>query len=98
MTSSSERVAPKSPHARFIPREEVQSFEAWKPGALGGGAPQAGAAAARPAADPETARAALKMARDQGYHDGYRDGLAALDAFRQSFAAQVTSQVGALLA
>ena len=39
----------------------------------------------------------LNAARQGGYHDGYRDGLAALDSFKQSFAAQTTAQVGALV-
>ena len=28
---------PASPYSRFIPREELNSFAAWKPGALSGG-------------------------------------------------------------
>ena len=37
------------------------------------------------------------MARQGGYHDGYRDGLAALESFKQSFAAQTTAQIGGLM-
>src|SRR6185369_13035937 len=40
--------------------------------------------------------AQLHAARQGGYQDGYRDGLAALEQFKQSFAAQVTAQLGAL--
>ncbi len=40
---------------------------------------------------------ALAAARQSGYQDGYRDGTAALDNFKQSFASQITSQVGALM-
>lgn len=39
----------------------------------------------------------LKTARTQGYNDGYRDGLAALDAFKQQWAAQTSQQVGAVI-
>jgi flagellar assembly protein FliH len=35
--------------------------------------------------------------RQTGYQDGYRDGLVALDGFKQSYAAQVTAQVGAIV-
>lgn len=37
-------------------------------------------------------------ARNQGYQDGYRDGLAALESFKQAHASQVSAQVGQLLA
>jgi flagellar assembly protein FliH len=33
----------------------------------------------------------------EGYQNGYRDGLVALESFKQTFAAQTTAQVGALL-
>ena len=96
--------AKASLYARFIPREELGSFAAWTPGALGadavGGGEPAGQRPVRaerradPPADPS---AALKAARNQGYHDGYRDGLVALEGFKQSFALQTTNQVGSLL-
>ena len=35
-------------------------------------------------------------ARQSGYQDGYRDGLAGLDAFKQSYAGQASAQIGAL--
>lgn len=41
--------------------------------------------------------AALEQARQAGYHDGYRDGLSALEAFKVSFTAQTTAQVSALV-
>ena len=92
-----------APYARFIPREELNSFAAWHPGDLAGGpAPQAHV---QRAADPapkvdvaEQLAAQLRAARQSGYQDGYRDGLVALDGFKQSFAAQTTAQIGALLA
>lgn len=91
---------PSSLYTRFIPREELDSFSAWTPGSLGGDGAPAGAAA--PSAEPSLSAEQiiaeqLNAARQGGYHDGYRDGLAALDSFKQSFAAQTTAQVGALL-
>ena len=157
-----------TPYTRFIPREELRSYAAWRPGSFGdsavlappswaqgiGAAPPEvhgqgelhdslpglppGAAWGRRAsdwvaptatapaadkrraaptpADPDLAdppmpgppqatldelRAELQAdtarqvaaARTQGYQDGYRDGLVALDSFKQSFAAQVSAQV-----
>ena len=89
-------------YARFIPREELSSFAAWNPGALGGGPePSAGtprAAAEAPKADPaELLAAQLRAARQSGYQDGYRDGLVALEGFKQSFASQTTAQIGLLV-
>lgn len=78
-----------SPYTRFIPREELESFSTWTPGALSG-EPQPPAA--------KTAASEQGAARQAGYQDGYRDGLVALDAFKQSYAAQTTAQVGTLLA
>jgi flagellar assembly protein FliH len=92
-----------SPYARFIPREELSAFSAWKPGALSGEVPpgmdrRRGVTAPEAAAPPMPDTAALvHAARQQGYQDGYRDGLVALEGFKQSFALQTTSQVGALL-
>jgi flagellar assembly protein FliH len=109
MTSSKVRNIPlpadgarAASYARFIPREELSSFAAWNPGALGGGpAPAAGAPRAAPEApapDPaEQLAAQLRAARQSGYQDGYRDGLVALEAFKQSFASQTTAQIGLLM-
>jgi flagellar assembly protein FliH len=97
---------PASPYARFIPREELNSFAAWKPGALTGNedAPQAPVQRAEPPAPPappkpspeEELAAHVKAARTAGYQDGYRDGLVALDGFKQSYASQITTQIGAI--
>ncbi len=109
MTSSKPKNIPSpsegaraSAYARFIPREELNSFAAWNPGALGGGhAASASAQAAAPDAPPadpaEQLAAQLRAARQSGYLDGYRDGLVALEAFKQSFASQTTAQIGLLL-
>lgn len=94
MTSSSS-------YSRFIPREELGDFEAWKPGSLNarGARPET---PPPPAAPPEPTadewRAKIAAARQEGYQAGYRDGLVALEGFKQSFAQQATSQIGALLA
>ena len=39
----------------------------------------------------------MRAARQAGYQDGYRDGLVALEGFKQSFASQTTTQVGTLV-
>lgn len=96
-----------SSYARFIPREELQSFAAWSPDALqGANTPQrlpVSAPAvvvtptpptAPPAFDPQQL---LHAARQSGYQDGYRDGMAALEAFKQSFAQQMSAQIGHLV-
>jgi flagellar assembly protein FliH len=92
---------PASPYARFIPREELDSFSAWTPGSLGGDDGQRSGMAAPPAQPQRSAEEIvaeqLNAARQGGYQDGYRDGLTALESFKQSFAAQTTAQVGALL-
>ncbi len=89
-------------YARFIPREELNSFAAWNPGDLAGGpppnAPMARAAEEAPKVDVAAQlKAQLHAARQAGYQDGYRDGLVALDGFKQSFAMQTSAQIGALL-
>jgi flagellar assembly protein FliH len=92
-----------SAYARFIPREELSSFEAWNPSALSGADPSA--TAGMPTAEPEAPTlsvaeqlaAQLRAARQSGYQDGYRDGLAALEGFKQSYAAQITAQLGRLV-
>jgi flagellar assembly protein FliH len=86
-----------TPYTRFIPREELGDFAAWKPGSLAG---EQAAAAPAPPAEPSTDewRSRVAAARQAGYQDGYRDGLVALEGFKQSFASQATSQIGALLA
>lgn len=78
-------------HHRFIPREELQGFASWKPGAFGGAA--AGAAVAEA---PEQ-QALVHAAHQTGYQEGYRDGLAALENFKRSVLQQNAAQFGALL-
>jgi flagellar assembly protein FliH len=98
-----------TPYTRFIPREELGDFASWTPGAFAGvggaagagpvgGRPQPTAAATQP---PEPSAAEwqqrIAAARQAGYQDGYRDGLAALENFKSAFAQQATAQIGALL-
>jgi flagellar assembly protein FliH len=91
-------------YARFIPREELSSFAAWSPGDLAGAGPAPASSGAAAAAEPATPvdpvqqqAEAVKQARQSGYQDGYRDGLVALEGFKQSFAHQATLQVGQLV-
>ena len=95
---------PANSYSRFIPREELNSFAAWTPGSLSGGneTPNTGVHRPEPPAPPapnpvDELMAQLKQVRQTGYQDGYRDGLVALEGFKQSFAAQATAQIGALL-
>jgi flagellar assembly protein FliH len=112
MTSSRPAHGP----GRFIPREQLQGFASWRPGALGGAAampepplqappdpkastappPEPAAPAPPPGLSPAEHRAAVAAARQAGYADGYRDGLVALDSFKQSYAQQVSGQLGSL--
>lgn len=95
----------KSNYARFIPREELNGFASWKPGALSG-ADEAVSGVQRaepppppapPMPSPEQILAEhVRQARNGGYQDGYRDGLVALEGFKQSFATQMTAQMGIL--
>lgn len=81
---------------RFIPREELGAFAAWRPGTLGGEPGHVGARADA-AAPVETLQAQLAAVRQAGYQDGYRDGLAALESFKASFARANNERIGALL-
>jgi flagellar assembly protein FliH len=96
-SSSSRREGAASPYSRFIPREELGRVEAWTPGAFGTG--RKAAAEPAPPAEPnaEQWRAQVAAARQAGYEDGYRDGLVALEGFKQSHAAQMSAQLGALV-
>jgi len=112
MTSSSDRrpergflnvpppegAKPASPYTRFIPREELGPVQAWQPGAFGVVRPRPtkpDGEAAGPTAEQWQAR--IEAAKRQGYEDGYRDGLVALEGFKKSHSAQVSAQVGQLV-
>ncbi|MBL0088333.1 MAG: flagellar assembly protein FliH [Ideonella sp.] len=90
-------------YTRFIPREELQDFASWRPGNFGPGFNEPPLAEEpepeAPAPEPSTEEwlAEVNAARQGGYQDGYRDGLVALDSFKQSFAQQMSGQFGVLL-
>jgi len=89
----------RASYARFIPREELGEFASWTPGSFGGFEPPSRKAAApepeEPAGPtPEEWAAQVDAARQQGYEQGYRDGMAALEAFKKSHAEQVNAQLG----
>lgn len=56
-----------------------------------------GASGTAAPAEAGAASAQMASARQSGYQDGYRDGLVGLDNFKQSFAAQLSAQLGELL-
>ena len=100
-----------APQSRFIPREELEGFAAWRPGSFGGAPAQMPHPADRPEnkvhaappvppAPPTEAEwlEEVRHARETGYQDGYRDGQVALEAFKETFARQMAAQFGALLA
>jgi flagellar assembly protein FliH len=101
MTNSFDRPpADKAAGSRFIPREELDGFAAWRPHAFDDVPPPAGGLhkprdEARRAAGEQ---ASMHSARQAGYQDGYRDGLVALESFKQAFATQMSAQLGALVA
>ena len=86
-------------YARFIPREELSSFASWSFGdvSTAGGSTAARVEPEVPQDPAEQHAQALRAARQAGYQEGYRDGLVALEGFKQSFASQTTTQVGALV-
>lgn len=90
---ATQAVPPREGYARFIPREEMPAYANWTPGSFGGAAPAAAPAEPAPPTPAEIAQQ-LAAARQAGYADGYRDGLVALEGFKQSYAQQVTQQVG----
>jgi len=83
--------------SRFIPAEELGAFAAWKPGSLGAQEAKPTTPPSPPAPTAAQWQAKIDAARQAGYQEGYRDGLVALEGFKESFAQQATAQVGALL-
>lgn len=86
-----------TPQQRFIPREELGDFASWNLGGFGAKPREAAAPAAPPEPSAADWQARIAAARQAGYQEGYRDGLVALASFKESFAQQATTQVGALL-
>lgn len=104
---------PASAYTRFIPREELTGFAAWTPDSFSGPAgaparampepepepaPVAAAEPAEPEIDVSAWEARVQEARQQGWHDGYRDGLEALEAAKRQYAQQVSAQVAQVVA
>ena len=85
-----------SSYARFIPREELQGARAWQPDAFGAEVPQA-RHEAQQQATLQGWKARLAAERQEGYQEGYRDGMVALEGFKKSYASQVSARVGQLL-
>ncbi|MEN9417285.1 MAG: flagellar assembly protein FliH [Pseudomonadota bacterium] len=87
-----------SPYTRFIPREELGDFQRWKPGDIEG-SERRQYARSRDGVPPtvEEWRALVTQARQEGYQQGYSDGLVALENFKHSFTTQTSTQIGMLL-
>ncbi|WP_137894086.1 FliH/SctL family protein [Ramlibacter sp. 2FC] len=87
---------------RFIPREELRAYVAWKPGNLGerDRVPPADAAPDALAAQALAAQQAMQMQalREAAHEEGYREGLQALEAFKQAHAAEAAARMEPLLA
>lgn len=83
-------------YSRFIPREELEGFAAWQPNAFGD--TRAAKGASTDAERSLQREAASAAARQEGYQAGYRDGLVALESFKQSFMQQMAAQIGRLVA
>ncbi len=101
---------PPGPPVPAWPVHEAFSDSAATPAAGSADAPAPEASApATPAPDVTAALAAQRAelladaqqqvaaARQQGYQDGYRDGLVALESFKESFATQTSSQMARVL-
>ncbi len=92
-----------SAYTRFIPREELGSFSAWQPSSFrsadGSPPPNTDASAAAPKPGEWVARVdeARRQGAQEGYQNGYRDGLVALESFKQSLAKQNATQLNQLL-
>lgn len=84
----------RASYARFIPREELGDFASWKPGSFGFEPPPPQPEPPVPAGPtPEEWLARVDAARQAGYEQGYRDGMAALEGFKKSHAEQVQAQL-----
>ncbi|HNT37525.1 MAG TPA: FliH/SctL family protein [Rubrivivax sp.] len=88
----------RTSYARFIPREELHDFASWTPGSLGQAAAVATPAAraeATPPAEPtaEQWQARIDAARQHGYENGYREGIAALEEFKTAHERQLSARL-----
>lgn len=85
-------------YARFIPREELGEVQPWQPDRFG--SPRVRPSAERPEQRVTTEQDWLdrvQAASQEGYEQGYRDGLAALEDFKKSHCAQVSASLGELV-
>ena len=103
MAESDTTARPPNPYARFIPREELKGFAAWRPDSFGEPKVEPEPEQPpRPAEPPppttEEWLARVEEARQAGYHDGYRDGLEALEAAKRQYAQQTSAEMAALVA
>ncbi len=98
--------AARPSYGRIIPKEEIgDDVQAWRPELFGGvkaarppiSAPAPPEPKAPPPPPPPDPREILAAVRQQGYQDGLRDGQASADAFKQSHARMVATQLGALV-
>lgn len=88
---------PPSPYTRFIPREEVGSFERFKLGDIEQTERRAHPRASSAPPTAEEWRAMIVEAKQTAYQEGYRDGIAALESFKQSYAQQTSARLGELV-
>jgi flagellar assembly protein FliH len=85
-------------YTRFIPREELGEVQRWQPGSFGDVRPRPGQGEQRAKGPSEQEwLARIEAARQQAYEEGYRDGMAALEGFKQTYTAQVGARVGQLV-
>ncbi|WP_396269940.1 FliH/SctL family protein [Ideonella sp.] len=103
MAESDTTARPHNPYARFIPREELKGFAAWRPDSFGAPKvePEPEAPLEPPEPPPPTTDewlARIEEARQAGYHNGYRDGLEALEAAKRQFAQQTSAEMASLVA
>ena len=88
---------PASAYTRFIPREEVGSYERFKLGDIEQAERRSHPRANNAPPTAEEWRAMLAEARSKAYQEGYRDGMSALESFKASYAQQTSARLGELL-
>jgi flagellar assembly protein FliH len=89
-------------YARFIPSEELGDVSSWTPNGFGQPKVAPAPVAPEPPAEPpgpttEQWLAEVDNARQAGYEQGYRDGMAALEGFKKAHADQLNAQLGAFV-
>jgi flagellar assembly protein FliH len=88
-------------YTRFIPREELQGFASWAPNSFGDNpASTPPVRAVQPEPEPVQPEVVTEQWQAQVHaarQEGYRDGLVALESFKQSFAQQLAGQFGRVI-